>query len=74
MKTKNNKFRVILEVWDENDIPGISIPKEYYTTVHVYQDLDEEILTQMLKERFKEILDEFVSRENKDESNTKNSC
>ena len=68
MKTKKTKFRVILQVWNEDDIPGFSIPEEYYTTTMCYQDIDEETLTKILKENFKEILNEYISREkNKDD-------
>lgn len=68
MKTKNNKFRVILEVWDENDIPGLSIPEEYSTDTIVYKDIDEETLFQILKDNFKDILQAFYEREkNKDD-------
>lgn len=63
MKTKRTKFRVILQVWNEDDIPHLSIPEEHYTTILCYQDIDEETLTTILKESFKEILDEFSSRE-----------
>lgn len=65
MKTKKTKFRVILQVWNENDIPSISIPEEYYTTTICYQDIDEKTLTTILKKSFKEILNGYVSREKK---------
>jgi hypothetical protein len=66
MKTKRTKFRIILQVWNEDDIPHLSIPKEYRTTTLCYQDVDEETLTTILKESFKEILNGYVSGE-KDE-------
>lgn len=63
MKTKGTKFRVILQVWNEDDIPTLSIPEEYYTTTVCYQDIDEEALTKILKDSFKDILKEYVLRE-----------
>jgi hypothetical protein len=63
MKTKGTKFRVILQVWKEDDIPYLSIPEEYYTTTACYQDIDEKTLTRLLKDNFKEILNGYVSRE-----------
>lgn len=68
MKTKGTKFRVILQVWNEDDIPYLSIPEEYFTTTVWYEDVDEETLTKILKESFKEILNGYISREkNKDD-------
>jgi hypothetical protein len=68
MKTKRTKFRIILQVWNEDDIPHLSIPEEHRTTTLCYQDVDEETLTAILKESFKEILNEYASREkNKDD-------
>lgn len=63
MKTKGNKFRVILEVWDENDIPYLSIPEEYSTETIVYEDIDEKTLFQILKDNFEKILQAFYERE-----------